>query len=80
LDAIWVISAMNGDHTGDDSAIWLARTRARYNQRDWAGCLAAADAVLVRDTECLEAALMRASALLSLSRADDAVIAITGVI
>ena len=71
---------MSGNLDGDDAALWLERTRARHGQQDWKGCLMAADAVLTRDPDCLEAALMRATALLSLGRADAAAVAISGVI
>ena len=71
---------MNDNLDGDDAALWLERTRARHGQQDWKGCLMAADAVLSCDPDCLEAALMQATSLLSLGRADRAAITISGVI
>jgi len=68
---------MNGD---DGAAAWLERARARHGQQDWTGCLAAAEAALSRDPDGLEAELLRATALLSLGRADAAVASIARVI
>ncbi|MEX2614535.1 MAG: tetratricopeptide repeat protein [Alphaproteobacteria bacterium] len=55
-----------------EAAAMMRQARIRKALGDWSGSLAAADAVLEIDPENVEAELMRATALLSLRRLEDA--------